>query len=87
MTIRLRSAMPAGDLAGITDTDGLITAIVLLEPCRRTEDLDTGEITTTLRIDRIEQITGATARKVTGMMHAAYEARTGKVPLDLDGAA
>lgn len=81
--LKLRGRLPDGDLCGVTDTDGLITAIVLLEACQRAEDLDTGEVTYTLRVDRIEQVTGRDAKTVSDLMHRRYEDRTGKVSLAL----
>lgn len=81
--LKLRAALPPEDRTGITNPDGLITAIVLLEPCQETRDLDTDRVTVVLRVDRIEQVTGRDARTATQLMHQAYEDRTGKRALAL----
>lgn len=87
MNLKLKASLPADDLTGITNIDGLVTAICLLEPCRMVTDLDTGEIAYVLRVDRIEQVHGPDAKRLHDLMARYHADRTGKVPLNLEGAA
>lgn len=70
-------------LTGLTDIDGLTTVIALVEPCQRTEDLDTGVTVTVLRVDRIEQVAGRDAQLVRDLLRRYREERTGTQSLAL----
>ncbi len=69
--LKLRAALPPEDRTGIPNPDGLITAIVLLEPCQETRDYDTDKVTVVLRVDRIEQVTSGEGGHVMNRMNLA----------------
>jgi|GEM_PF-6952387 len=87
MTVKLRATLPENH--GLTDRHGrageCVTVVALLEPFSATHFENGDPPAYTFSVGYIEVIEGADVERVERMRLAAYQARTGEVPLPLDG--
>ena len=89
---KLASALPKGEANGLAvlsrsliDTPEQVHIAVILVDCKSINtDMDSGDITPTARIRRIEVISEADKAFVSKMMRRALEKRTGKTVLPFD---
>ena len=87
--IKLNSQLPKGTANGLDpivaelcDRPGDTQVVIAIVDCKEVKtDTDTGEIIPTMRIRRIEAITGPDAHTVRRMFHRATERRTGREAL------
>lgn len=87
--IKLASALPKGTangldpiVADLCDQPENTQVVIAIVDCKEIKtDTDTGEIIPTMRIRRVEAITGPDAQTVRRMFHRATERRTGREAL------
>lgn len=94
MGMKLAGLLPGNnEVNGLADiatsvtenTETMITAVVVLSVAKVTTDVDTGEVTPTLRIKRIEPVSdGEDKTRLGTIASRAYERRTGKTVLPLE---
>lgn len=93
MTARLSPGLPEGDhgLERITgrlvrQPEQVQVAIVLLDTIKLTTNVDSGDVSPTVRIRAIEPFNAASdeAERLRSMLRAAYEERTGQGELPFD---
>lgn len=90
--MKLLGRLPKGNRDGLSPVEPQVTkhrvsvvAVVILEPARIAEDVDTGQQEATLRVRSIEAITtDADALTARELMRRAFEDRTGAVTLPID---
>ena len=88
----LASGLPKGEgngldaiARGLIETPDQVHVVIALVDCKKiTTNTDTGEVTPTARIRRIEAIGDADKPFVSKMMRRALEVRTGKTVLPFD---
>lgn len=90
---KLSSALPQGDSNGLgaiardlIDTpEEPHPVIVMLDTCKLTTNIDTGDVVATARVMRIEPILHEEDRRILSeILRRAFERRTGKVVLPFD---
>lgn len=91
---KLSGSLPSGDGNGLTevtsamlnDPGRLHVAIAIVDCSKITTNTDTGEVTPTARIRRIEVVTDEDRKVAEGLMRRALDQRTGReaLPYDLE---
>lgn len=92
MSVKLASQLPAGTANGLgpivgdlcRDPENLQVIIAIVDCKAVTTDTDTGDVIPTMRIRRIEAITGTDKGAVRMILRRALERRTGRVELPLE---
>jgi hypothetical protein len=94
MTVKITSGLPDGDANGLVAVQGALVGdphqkhvVIALMDCKSTTtDNDTGDVTPTARVRRIEVVAKESedGKRLIQLMRRAYEARTGKAVLPLD---
>ncbi|HEY0935895.1 MAG TPA: hypothetical protein VGD91_19415 [Trebonia sp.] len=92
MSVKLASQLPKGTANGVgpivgelcRDPDHLQVVIAIVDCKEVTTDTDTGDVIPTMRIRRIEAVTGTDKSAVRRILRRAMERRTGRVELPFE---
>lgn len=92
MSVKLASQLPPGAANGVgpivgdlcRDPEKMQVVIAIVDCKNITTDTDTGDVIPTMRIRRIEAITGPDKGAVRRILRRALERRTGRVELPLE---
>lgn len=92
MTIKLASALPKGTANGlgtilmdlVRHPDRFKVVLAIVDTKELSTNTDTGEVVPTMRIRRIEAVTGLDLPAARLIMERTLERRTGRVALPLD---
>lgn len=92
MSVKLASQLPKGTANGTgpivadlcRDPENLQVVIAIVDCKNITTDTDTGDVIPTMRIRRIEAVTGSDKGAVRLILRRALERRTGRVELPLE---
>lgn len=89
--MKIQGRIPAGDRDGLTALEPAVTknrsslvAVVILDPKRIDEDVDTGHREAVMRIRSIEALLPDDIEAALRLLRRAYEHRTGQVTLPID---
>lgn len=89
--MKIQGRLPSGDRDGITALEPAVTknrsplvAIIILDPKRIDEDVDTGHREAVMRIRSIEAFLPDDLEAALRLLRRAYEHRTGAVTLPID---
>ena len=89
--MKIQGRLPSGDRDGITALEPAVTtnrsplvAVVILDPKRIDEDVDTGHREAVMRIRSIEALLPEDVDAAMRLLRRAFEHRTGKVTLPID---